>query len=83
MLKTDTEILKFLEMCAEMELKEVAEKLGVTTNAVWQRLARSRKRIVNYQNFLNNVRSLQRRNPRFRKLTTMGTLETEEDEFIE
>lgn len=78
--KTDTELLEFLELCANKQLKEVANILDITYDAVKQRLQRGRDKIVDYQTFLNRVRNLQKRNPRFRKLTTKGSIPEESEE---
>lgn len=78
--KTDKDLLEFLELCANKELKDVAAMLGISYDAVKQRLQRGRDKIVDYQTFLNRVRGLQKRNPRFRKLTTKGSLPEETDE---
>lgn len=82
--KDGEEILTILKTVGECETGIAAQKLGFTEGALRSRLYRIRKRLEQYQWLLNNVRNMQRLNPRIRKLTTSGTLiketgETEEE----
>ena len=84
------EDILFIQDIGKMEMKIVATKwakiLGWNPlNALGNcrgKLDRIRKRIVIYQDYLNKIRTLQRTNPRIRKLTTSGALPEQEEELI-
>lgn len=69
-----------LKLVGENTIPKAAAALETTEGAVRARLFRIRKRITRYTWYLNNVRSLQKSNPRIRKFTTSGQL-SEEDEL--
>mgnify|MGYP001583050499 FL=1 len=72
-----------LKLVGDYSIDKVAEDLSrderkqITDAAIRGRLYRLRKRIQQYQQFLNNVRSLQKENPRIRKFSTSGALKEE------
>jgi len=74
------EQIKLVKMIGEAELGLVANRLKTTEGAIRQRLYRLRLDIAFYTWFLNNIRNLQKNNPRIRKLTTSGSVTREESE---
>lgn len=88
------EDVEFLQDVGAMEMGLVAQKwaekkeweAGKAERNCRAWLDRIRKRIIRYQGYLNKIRTLQRTNPRIRKLTTSGSLpekdETEEEEWL-
>ena len=69
-----------LKLVGEEPIPKVAKDLNITEGAVRGRLFRCRQLINDSQWFLNNVRSLQKENPRIRKFTTSGALKEKEEE---
>lgn len=70
------------ELLMSNEIKVVAQKLGITVGAVYNRLNTLRDTLEETQASINRIRTLQRISPRVRKFTTKGNLrkDAEEDE---
>lgn len=66
-----------LKLVGEEQIPKVAKDLGITEGAVRGRLFRCRQLIDDCQWFLNNVRNLQKENPRIRKFSTSARLKEE------
>lgn len=69
------EDIAFLNDVGVMEIKAVATKWKLSEGATRSKIHRIRERITRFQWYVNNVRALQKANPRIRKLTTKGSLE--------
>lgn len=74
-----TELLEFL---SNHSVKEAAVQWGLTDAAIRSWLYSLRKNIAETQTALNRIRTLQRISARVRKFTTIGTLETSEEEEL-
>ena len=71
----DLDIIRYLE---HHDVKDAALQFKTSEAAIRSWLHRIRRRIGRMQGWLNSVRSLQKRSPRVRKLTTDGSISTED-----
>ena len=74
------EYLEMLDLCGRLRLPEVAKKLGITPNTLYNRIKRVRDRFVKGQEEYNQILTLMRKYPNIKKLMTPKTLKpTERD----
>jgi len=74
------EHMKMLDLCGRIRLPEVAEKLGITPNTLYNRIKRIRDRFVKGQKEYNQILNLMKKYPNVKKLMIPKTLKpTEKD----
>lgn len=71
---------QILELLSQKETELVADELHISLGGLRAQLFRIRKRITEYQTYLNTIYALQRKSARVRKLTTSGALPEAPDE---
>ena len=71
------EILAYLE---QHDMRDAAQQFHMTIGALNSWLFRLRRRITQTQTKLNMIRSMQKRSPRIRKITTDGSIRAVEKE---